>query len=99
MSETHQNTYFTQITHSKRSTLQYSPTFDHLYGYIRFSHPFISLISHFTPKPHFTDLLIEVLEISNGDAQGICEAQEDILSDCFRNKVSIRETAELIANQ
>jgi hypothetical protein len=45
------------------------------------------------------DLLIEVLEITNGDAQGICEAQEDLLSSCFRKKVSVRETAELIANQ
>lgn len=62
-----------------------------------------SFLSSLSPFDRFqrevADLLIEVLEITNGDAQGICEAQDDLLSDCFRKSVSVRETAELIANQ
>lgn len=46
-----------------------------------------------------TDILIDVLEITNGDAQGIVEAQGDIVAECFRCKTSVREAAEIIANQ
>jgi hypothetical protein len=31
-----------------------------------------------------TDLLIEVMEITNGDAQGIVEAQGDIVAECLQ---------------
>lgn len=58
---------------------------------------FLSTLSPFDRfQREVADLLIDVLEITNGDAQGICEAQDDILSDCFRKEVSVRETAELI---
>jgi len=45
-----------------------------------------------------TDQLIEVLEITNGDAQGIVEVNEDLVAKCYRDKVGINETAQLIAN-
>jgi len=60
-----------------------------------------SYLSSLSPYDRFerevADLLIEVLDITNGDAQGIVECNEDLMAKCFRDKVSIKETAQLIA--
>jgi hypothetical protein len=44
------------------------------------------------------DILINVLEITNGDAQGMVEAQGDILMECFKCETSVTECAKIIAN-
>jgi len=45
------------------------------------------------------DLLIDVLDITNGDAQGILDCNSSLLAECFDKEMSVRETAELIANE
>lgn len=44
------------------------------------------------------DSLIEVMEITNGDAQGIAEVNSDIISEGFRDEEIPQTVAQVIAN-
>lgn len=58
---------------------------------------FLSTLSPFDRfAREVADELIEALDITNGDAQGICEAQDDLLSECFRKKMGVDETVKLL---